>query len=34
MPDPIIEAIFMSFFIIGVFFTVLFTVLLLAEDWR
>ena len=34
MPDIILEGLFCSFFLISVFFTVLFTVLLIAEDWR
>jgi len=34
MPDSIIEALFVSFFALGAFFTVLFTAMLIAEDWR
>lgn len=34
MPDTIIEAMFLSFFVLGAFFTIAFTVMLIAEDWR
>lgn len=34
MPDTIIEAMFLSFFFIGAFFTILFTAWLIAMDWR
>ncbi len=34
MQDTIIEALFLSFFFIGTFFAVLFTVWLIAMDWR
>lgn len=34
MPDTIIEGIFLSFFFIGTFFAALFTVWLIAMDWR
>lgn len=34
MQDIIIEGLLNSFLIIGAFFTLLFTVMLIAEDWR
>lgn len=34
MPDSIIEALFVSFFALGAFFTIFFTVMLIADDWR
>lgn len=34
MPDTIIEGLFLAFFALGAFFTVAFTVMLIAEDWR
>jgi len=34
MEQILIEGMFTAFFALGAFFTVLFTVMLIAEDWR